>query len=374
VSALAWDQVLAWRMRRQRLDERAPAGEWLDVVASLCGLHAQVMSSAELTLWARVDGISSADVQRALWEERTLVKTWAMRGTLHLLPAAELGLWQAALSTYRHFERPSWQKAFGVTAEELSTLIDAVGRELDGHCLTREELAVAVTEETGSSNLGEALRESWGALLKPACFRGQLCFAPSDGQRVRFTHPASWLGALAEVDPDAALREVTRRYLRVYGPAVREDFARWWGGASAAQAQRLIGALGDEVVSVDVEGTSLWMLASDAVDAASCEAPVGVRLLPGFDQYVVSAPRAAVGPLLAPDLRPRVYRPQGWISPVLLVDGRMAGVWRHERRGSRVVVSVEPFGRLRAGVRPAVADEAERLAGFLGGALELSWA
>lgn len=71
----------------------------LGVVSELCGLHAQVMSSTELSLWARVEGLRSGAVKKALWTDRSLVRMWAMRGTLHLLPASEHALWQAALST-----------------------------------------------------------------------------------------------------------------------------------------------------------------------------------------------------------------------------------------------------------------------------------
>jgi len=92
------------------------------VTARIAGLHAQVMSSAELTLWARLDGLEPDAVRRALWEERTLIKTWAMRGTLHLLPAAELPLWQAARRTTRLWEAASWLRGFGVTREELAQL------------------------------------------------------------------------------------------------------------------------------------------------------------------------------------------------------------------------------------------------------------
>ena len=111
---LTWAQVRAWRLARQHLDRPAAAGSLVDVASRLCGAHAQLMSSAELTLWARIDSLPSGAVAQALWDERTLVKTWAMRGTLHLLPAAELPMWQAALSTYRHYERPAWLRAFGV--------------------------------------------------------------------------------------------------------------------------------------------------------------------------------------------------------------------------------------------------------------------
>jgi hypothetical protein len=97
-----------------------------------------------------------------------------------------------------------------------------------------------------------------------------------------------------------------------------------------------------------------------------------VRLLPAFDQYVVAAPRDT--PAILPDAaKGRVYRPQGWLSPVLLVDGRMAGVWRHERKGKHLTVEIEPFADLPAWARRGAEDEAARLAGFLGGSLALSW-
>jgi len=234
---------MAWRLRRHRLDERAADGTALDVVAGICGLHAQLMSSAELSLWARVDGVGPDTVRAMLWKERSLIKTWAMRGTLHLLPAEEFPLWLAALGTYRHYLKPGWFRGFGITREELEQLLSAVADALDGRILSRQELATAVADLTGSAELGEKLRGSWGSFLKPAAFRGDLCFAPSAGQNVRFTRPDRWVvgvGARPSDDPEAALLEVARRYFAAYGPATREDLARWWG-TTPAQAAKLAG-------------------------------------------------------------------------------------------------------------------------------------
>ena len=240
---LGWAQVIAWRAARHHLVERAPAKAMLEVVADIAGLHAQVMSSAELTLATRVDDLAPDAVRHALWEERSLVKTWAMRGTLHLLPAAELPMWQAALSTRRLWESGAWQRGFGVTLAELERLNQAVAQALDGQLLTREELAARVGELTGSPALGDKLRESWGALLKPAAALGLLCFAPSKGQQVRFTSPGSWLGGWAARDPEEAMDEVTRRFLAASGPVTREDFARWWGIPSPARGRGCWSAL-----------------------------------------------------------------------------------------------------------------------------------
>ncbi|HYP47965.1 MAG TPA: winged helix DNA-binding domain-containing protein [Thermoleophilaceae bacterium] len=372
LTELSCSQVMAWRMRRHGLCERAPVEEALDAVGRICGLHAQVMSSAELALWARVEELGREWVQEALWQERSLVKTWAMRGTLHLLPAREYALWQSALSSYDHYLKPAWSRAFGLSPERLEELLAAVASALEGEPLTREQLAAAVSESTGSAELGEKVLGSWGVYLKPASFRGLLIFGPSAGTNVRFTRPNGWLEPSEPVEQEAALAEVTRRYLSAHGPATREDLFRWWGGGTAARAGRRIEVLGEEVEQVSLEGKHAWMLRDQVGEAAGSEPHGVVRLLPAFDQYVVGATRRAPA-LLAAEHAPRVYRKAGWISPVLLVDGRMAGVWRHERKGRRLLVDIEPFEKQPKRVTAAAAAEASRLAGFLGGELTLSW-
>jgi winged helix DNA-binding protein len=366
---------MAWRTARHQLAERAPAGAMLEVAARISGLHAQVMSSAELTLWARVDGLRPDAVRHALWEERSLVKTWAMRGTLHLLPAAELPLWQAALSTRRGWESGAWQRGFGVTSEELERLVDAVAEALEDRQLTRGQLADEVARLTGSDRLGDRLRESWGALLKPAAALGKLCFAPSQGQQVRFTRPDTWLGGWTAHDPDEAMATVTRRFLAASGPVTREDFARWWGIPSPARGARLLERLGDELARVEVEGTAACMLAADLPGLAGTGTGRSrtVRLLPAFDQYVVTATLQA-GQLMPGPFKARVYRPQGWLSPVLLVGGRMDGTWRQQTKGRRLLVTIEPFTDPPGWAKRAAEAEAERLAAFTGGQLELTWA
>jgi Winged helix DNA-binding domain len=334
-------------------------------------VQAQVASAAELAVAVRRATPRKGEVADAL-AKRRLVKTWAMRGTLHLLPADELGLWQAGLATYRHYLKPAWFRAFDITETQLLALIDAVGEALGGAPLTRAELADAVVVRLGDEGLREKLQQGFGAYLKPAAFRGRLCFGPGDGQKVRFTRPDVWLGREVErPEGDAALREIARRYLAVHGPATREDLRRWWATTPAA-AGKLLRSV-EDAVEVDVEGEPLWMLAAGAEQASTTAPARGVRLLPAFDQYVIAATKQAEH-FLAGDFRDRIYRPQGWISPVLLVDGVMAGVWRHERKGRRLVVEIEPFRRLPATARSEAEAEAERLAAFLGGELELGYA
>jgi uncharacterized protein YcaQ len=371
--SLAWEAVLAWRVERQGLAGRVAAPQLLELASRLCGVHSQVASSAELALWARLEGLAPGTVDRLLWGERALVKTWAMRGTLHLLPSGELPRYTAALSRLKpRHHQPTWLRHFGLERAQAEAMLAAIPEALNGGPLTRAELAEAVAARTGVDALAEKLTGGFGDLLKPAAFVGDLCFAPPDGQRVRFTLPRKWLGGWEPVDREAAAADVVRAYLRVYGPAAREQFQRWFGMTSPAEARRWLRALGDEVVEVDVEGAPGWMLADDVAAAAAAEPRGTVNLLPAFDPYVVAAPRGEDAVLPAA-FRDRVYRPQGWLSPVLLVDGRVAGVWSHERRGERVEVGVDAFARPSRAVREVVEREAERLAAFLGGALRLGW-
>ena len=244
--ALNWPAVMAWRVQRHGLGRRLAAERWKEVVRRVCGLHAQVASSADLTLWARVEDLTRHELDTALWSERTLVRTWAMRGTLHLLDAGELGLWAGAQGALKpRYESASWRKAFGMSSDEAVRVLNAIAAALAGEPLTRDELADAVTALLGDKRLGESVRGSFGTMPKLAAFRGDVCFAEPRGRQVRFTRPDLWLARFELAEPREAMAEVVRRYLTVNGPATREAFARWFGMPSAAQAGREIKRLGE---------------------------------------------------------------------------------------------------------------------------------
>ena len=319
-ASLTWAQVLAWRTKQQGLAKRTPAANDARHSSRICGLHAQVLSSADLTLWSRTNNLKADAVARALWEDRTLVKTWAMRGTLHLLPAADLPSYVAAQQTLKpRHHAGAWQRFYGVSKDEAEAMLAAIPEALAGGPLTREALADEVARLSGIGHLAEKLRRGFGELLKPSAMRGDLCFAPNDGQRVRFVRPDRWLldwPSTPPLEPDAALAEVLRRYLAVYGPASRDDFVRWFGMPSPIPATKAIEALGDEIIPVEVDGVRAWHLASDLKAIQTAKPPGAVNLLPAFDHYTVAAPRE-VDAVLPEPLKARVYRPQGWLSPVV---------------------------------------------------------
>jgi len=361
-------KVVGFRVQRHRLDRRAPAGSLVAVTRELCGVHAQIAASAELALWARVEGLRRDDVREALDEERSLVKTWAMRGTLHLLAAEDLPLYVAVLGPRWDDPGGAWLRGFGVTRKQYDAILENVPRALGARPLTREQLADKIAEH-GGAKLREKFLSGWGALLKPSARRGDLCFGPNRGRNVTFVRPDRWLRlrALPRLDQEEARRELVRRFLSAYGPASADDLGRWLG--MRVGLKRMLQELEDELIEVEVAGASASFLAADLGTLKAASAPKSVRLLPAFDSYVVGfRPR---GLLVDAVHEPKIFRPQAWFSPVVLVNGRAAGIWERERRGGRLEVRIEPFGRLSAATRRAIAEEADRLGEFLDAPAEL---
>jgi winged helix DNA-binding protein len=361
VAELSWPQVHAFRTARHHLTQRAPKKELARVVGDIGGVQAQVMSAAALQVAVRAD-CSVDDVRAALWKDRKLVKTWLMRGTLHLLPAEDLPLYTAAMRRHWMRTRDAWLAYVEMNQSEFSALIDAIGQALDGQALTREEL-IARVGKGRSERIQEVLKSGWGGILKPVARSGLLCFGPSRGQSVTFVRPQQWLGSWRDVDPDAALIEVARRYLRAYGPATKQDFARWWGTWSGVGNAGWAG-LAKERVTVSIEGQRADLLAAD-LDRISAESRApSVRLLPNFDPYLMG--HANRDHLFATEYRSRVSRTAGWISAVVLVDGRVVATWTHSVAKSALTVTVDPFRKLSPSTLKGVRAAADSLAASLG--------
>lgn len=367
---LTWRQVRRWRIRRQLLLDPAP--DAVEVARRLGGVHAQVASSGALIAGIRCAGPADLDLAG-----RELVRTWAARGTLHLLPADELDLWVGALTARESRRRfpPAFERAHGVTGAQLHAITDAIGEVLGAEPLTRAELAAAVVAHLGDPAIEGPLSTGWGMLLKPAAARGLLCSAPAVDGAVTFVSPAAWLGRpLAPVPAVDAERAVLLRFLAANGPATAVDVSRWWG-EQPAPAKRTIRAAGDAVVPVTIEGEAGYVVRACDADELAAVPDGGADpadeplLLPGFDPWVI-APLSHRTRAVPEGRMPEVSRTAGWISPVLVVEGRVAGVWEH----CDAAITVRPFARVPTATRGAVEHAAARYAPLLGAdAVPVTW-
>jgi hypothetical protein len=352
----------------------APAARPADVVGAIGGAHAQVMSAAELSVGLRLPGITRAEIRRALWTDRSLVKTLGPRGTVHLLSAGDLPMWIGALAALPP-ARSGHAPDVRLTPEQTDAVVAAIASALDGAELTADELGAAVVAATGpwAGDLVmpafQGLWPRWRQAIAPASHRGALCFGPGRGRTVTYTSPHRWLPGFRPADAPAALAWIVGRYLYAYGPATPQHFAQWLG-APRRWATALFDSLAGDLQQVEVEGTPAWVSAGDT--AVPATAPRGVRLLPYFDAYVVGCqPRERLFPGAA---AARALSPTGQAGnyPVLLIDGTVAGVWHQRRAGRALDVTVEPVVELTVAQRRELDDQVARLGDFLEGAPRLT--
>jgi hypothetical protein len=359
-ASLTWSGVTARRMTRHALTEPAANLSPADAAGLLCGAHAQVLSAAELSIGRRIAGATRTDVQRALWAERTLVKTFGPRGTVHLLPAAGLPMWTGALSASPS-SVPSHPEGIRFTAQQADEVIAAIGDALADAELTVDELTEAIADRAGRWAVERTMDAfggkwpRWRQLTSTAAHRGVLCFGPDRGRRVTYTNPHRWLPRFRPADGDAALRSLVQDYLHAYGPATPQHFARWLG-IPPRYAVALFGTLAGDLERVMLDGEPAWTVGGDTGTPPSPHR--GIRLLPYFDAYVVAGqPRDRLYPGAA---AARALTPAGQAGnyPVLLIDGVVGGVWHQRRSGRMLALTVEPLRELTSSQLRQLDEEA----------------
>jgi hypothetical protein len=364
---LTWDAVVARRMARHALTEPADDLGPADIAAVLCGAHAQVISAAELSIGRRIRGATRADVRRALWEDRTLVKTFGPRGTVHLFATADLPMWIGAFSALPPVGGLH-PEGVRFTTEDAERVLAAIGDALADAELTVDELTDAIADRAGPwavERTMDAFQDKWPRwrqLTSVAAHRGLLCFGADRGRVVTYTNPRRWLPGLQPQSADHAVRALLARYLFAYGPARPEHFARFMG-VSPRAARDVFESATNTLEEVVVDGEGAWVAAGDT--DAPPEPHRGVRLLPYFDVYAVGGqPRERLFPGAAAT---RALSPTGGAGnyPVLLVDGVVGGVWHHRRSGRRLAVTVEPLLDLTAGQRRELHAEVELIGSVL---------
>jgi hypothetical protein len=338
------------------------------VVSDLCGVQAQVLSYAALAIWARVEDITIQDVQDALWKHRSVVKTWCMRGTLHLISAADLPVYIAARKKTSIVKR-DWLTP-EIDVEERKRIIGAIHEALDGQILTRERLAEEVAQRLHmNASVRKHMLSGWGNLLHPAAEQGYLCFGPNEGSKVTFVRPDQWLRRWNEPSGRDAWEILLRRFFHTYGPANHRDIGHWWG-FGPDKAKMLMDSILDELEEVEFEGEKRWVRRGDVEGILNAENVHSVKLLPSWDCYVMFYhPREL---FVSQKNRARIFTKLQGNKPVLLVDGVAGGVWEQRRKGGHTEVRVQPFGDLRSAQKRLVREEATSLGEFLGTNVEAS--
>ncbi len=362
-----WPQVLAFRLVRHHLADKSRA-DLVAISRDVCGLQAQVPSAAELQLWARINGLARQDIHSTLLESRTLVKTSCMRHTLHLIPAAEFFVYINALKPSRIREMRKIMSRYSVTQKDADGVTKAVVDTLSTGPMTRQELTKGILPQ---KKMGKKARtwfeQSWWGVIRQAMVEGLICYGPERDQMATFVRVDQWLRKQRSVPEREAQQALLRQYLNSYGPATLTDFRRW-SGISGAELSEIWESLKKELVEVSIEGKKAFLLRKDCdrLAQSSFDAQT-LQLLPHFDPYLLG--HSEKDHLVSPTHYKRVYRKAGWISPVVLLNGRVIGIWSYTRGGKRLSLKVEPFERFSKTIRAKIEEKAASLGDFL----ETSW-
>ena len=361
-----WSQVSAFRLRRHHLASKSQA-DLAEVARDVCGVQAQVMSAAEIALWARNHALTAAAIRSALWKDRALVKTSCMRGTLHLLTAADFPIYINALKSSRIRQTLHIMARYGVTQREAREVTEAVMEALRDGPVTKRELTERVLSLGLAGKKAKLWFEqsSWG-VARLAIVEGLVCYGPDRGQHVTMVRVDQWLRGLPEkaaIPEPEARRILLRRYLGSYGPATVRDFSKLTS-FSSPEAKAVWESLEEELAEVSVEGREAFILRQDGDELAASQLDdETVRLLPNFDPYLLA--HADKNHLVTSRYYKRVYRQAGWVSPVVLLNGRVIGTWSYARRGQRLFLEVAPFENFSRSTRARVEEEAAGLGGLL---------
>lgn len=346
------------------------------------GAQAQLLSAAELALWARVSGLARDRLETEIWDRKAVVRAWCMRRTLYLLPSRDAALY--CRGTARRAEKEiRWILGHGSSREALERSLREL-LDLLASPRTRTELAellarrlrVRVESRRGGTGWGNRAKTPWirfggvpipvGYALHLAGARGAICLGPTEGAEATYVLADAWTGEKRNLSQGEAERQLAQRYLRSFAPATPHDFANWTG-MTLTDAREIWGQISASLIRVDSAGREAWALRADFPELQSSSLDqLSVRLLPHFDSFLLG--HHDHGNVVDKPHHPRVYRAQGWVSPVLLVNGTVAGVWNHAIRGKTLRVHVDPFIGLPREAVALVKDEAASLSRFVGAA------
>ena len=361
--SLSNEHVRLLRLRAQRLaaPSSGAVASVVQIVKEMCGIQAQEASAATLAVRVRSTALVATDVERARVEERTVIRTWGPRGTLHLLATEDLGWLLPLLGPVFVAGDRRRREELGLDEDTcvrgvriISTILANQGP------LTRAELF----EQLASHGLlleGQARPH----LLSRAALEGIICLGPDRGSEPTYVLLSDWVEQEHKGHSlSDAHAELTRCYLGAYGPATPEDQATW-SGMPLKSTRAAWQPVADQLMEVEVAGAPAWMLKSRAawLDELAVHPPI-VRLLPRFDSYLLGYQKRDLA--VAPQYAKRINAGGGIIHPTVMVDGRVMGTWKSTRKSSHLDVMVEPFDQLAPQAFPGLETEITDLSRFLG--------
>ena len=360
VNPLSPNQVWQLRFRAQRLSPESAGSDVAQIIHDLCALQSQELPSANLAVRARSNGLTIEDVKRAREIDRSIVLTWTMRGTMHLVATADVH-WQFVLLGARFIRKTARRyRQLGLdeatrhnAARHMRDILSNRGP------LTRAELAQALAVH-GIPVEGQAIHH----LVRYAALSGIICFGPEREGELTYIVLDDWLKLenTPKLTDAQMLETVARRYLLAYAPATPHDLVSW-AGITVSEAKAGFEAIADDLVAVEIQSEAAWMLWQQWELIDRMGAGPTVRLLPRYDNYLLGYQGRDF--MVDDDFADQVHPGGGLIRTSVIVDGQAQATWRMERRRKTSTIIVQPFATLDPALLPALEAEVQDIGRFL---------
>lgn len=338
---LTWDQINTWRLVKQGIIKKE--SDLLKALSKNGSLQSQVASASFLALHARTNNLKQNDIESALWIDHSVIRTWAMRNTLHLIATRDLPLYVAANSFLHAYNWDKYFEYYGFSKKEHDTFINAIPQILGKEPITKEQLGESIAKKTGVKEFHEFIVSSnWGGPLKQSAHEGYVALGPQQGQYTTFINPRSFI-KWKEIDPEYAARTVIKKFMEFNGPTDLEHFVRWYGGEfGKTKPKKVFESLRNELEEVSIDN---WhgLMHKDYIDEIiNMKHKNTIAFLPLFDIYTFGLIRN-IDNLLPTEYKHLVFRPQGWISSVVLVNGYIKGVWEYKKKKNEIEIAIRMF-------------------------------
>jgi hypothetical protein len=342
------------RWRAQLLDPRPDKGDPARIVRAVGAIQAQEPSAAALALRARGGGFDSSEVERSRVEDRSYVRTWCQRGTIHLVPADDVVWMLGALRQTLIAARASRWRALGLDDDIYAKARRSLRKALGDGPLTRAEIG----ERWSASGL-DVSGQRLPHLISRAAIDGDVCDGPDRGRDRTWVRLEDWIDPVPGPQGAKAVAELARRHLSGHGPVEARDLAAW-AGLKVSDARAGWKLIEGELEELQTPWGRRWMLSGAAQDGSARGG--AARLLGAFDAYLLGyRDRAEIAP--APHVKKVSGSANLRVPAAAAVGGEVLGTWRMSKKGGGFEVEIEPFGELD---RSTFAAEVADISRFLG--------
>jgi winged helix DNA-binding protein len=327
-----------------------------EVVAWLVAVQAQDYLGALWAVGLRTPGATEQTIEQAL-AEKTIVRTWPMRGTIHFVAAADVR-WMLELLAPRVVQRSRSRRAeLGLDETIIAASAEVIVSALQGG---KQLARNAIYELLEQANI--ATRSSRGLHILGRLAHDQLlCFGARAGKQPTFALLDEWVPHAKSLPHDEALATLAQRYFTGHGPATVQDFM-WWSGLTTKEAKAGLAAVAGQLGRAIFDGQDYYF-APDLPDAPL--EPRDAFLLPPFDEFLVAYRdrSAALDPQYNQLIVPGG---NGIFNPIIVIGGRVVGTWKRVFKQDSVVITSSPFKAFSKAQASAIMAAAERYGRFVG--------